>query len=107
VSTFYLLPPRPLAGDAVARFFHTLFPGLDWDSSARAALADAAAALAGSRPGFFVVFRDDLPHGEPPARALVDGFGAEPGDEVVEVLPAAAAGELTSRRWRLPGRAAA
>jgi hypothetical protein len=31
------------------------------------------------------VFREELPDGTTPADALRDGFGAEPGDEVVEV----------------------
>ena len=44
----------------------------------------------------------ELPAGEPPERALIDGYGATAGDEVVEVRPAARPGELSSRRWRIP-----
>jgi hypothetical protein len=100
VSTFYLLPPRPVLGDCVARFLQGFFPGLDWDAARRAELAEAVGAAAG-RADVYVVYRDDLPAGELPERALVDGFGARPGDEVVDVRPTARPGELAARRWRL------
>jgi hypothetical protein len=100
MSVFYLLPPRPLLGDRIAALLHGLFPGLDWDSAARVGLVETLAAAAEGR-GVYVVYRDDLPGGEPPARALRDGFGAEPGDEVVEVRPVGRGEELTARRWRL------
>ena len=40
---------------------------------------------AGWPPDVFLVPRDDLPDGEPVGAALAAGFGAEPGDRVVEV----------------------
>jgi hypothetical protein len=101
MSTFYLLPPRPLLGDRFADFLQTLFPGLDWDCDMRANLADALGEAACSRPGVFVVYREDLPDGEMPARALADGFGAESGDEVIEVRPGLSPREMTARRWRV------
>jgi hypothetical protein len=100
MSTFYLLPPRPLLGEQFAGFLQTFFPGLDWDTTARANLAELLGTTV-SQPGVFVVYRDDLPSGEGPARALMDGFGAEPGDEVVEVRPGARPGSVTAHRWRL------
>ncbi|HEY7310118.1 MAG TPA: hypothetical protein VH643_12220 [Gemmataceae bacterium] len=107
MSIFYLLPPRPFVGDRFADFLHTLFPGLDWDSSERASLAELLGDAAG-RPDVFVVFRDELPREEAPSRALIDGYGAEPGDEVVEVRPGGRPGEVHTRRWRIdpPARAA-
>jgi hypothetical protein len=47
--------------------------------------------------GAFVVYRDDLPLGEETALALADGFGAEPGDEVVEIT----LGGSAPRPWGL------
>ncbi len=76
-------------------------PGLDWDTTTRANLAEQVAAAATVHEDVFVVYRDDLPEGEPPARALADGFGAESGDEVVEVRPGPKPGELTARRWKV------
>jgi hypothetical protein len=107
VSTFYVLPPRPLLGDRVADFLHAVLPGLDWDDAMRTNLADAIAAAASVHEDVYVVFRDDVPAGEALARALADGFGAEAGDEVVEVRPDGTPGRLTSRRWRFGPREAA
>ncbi len=101
MSIFYLMPPRPFLGDRFADFLQTLFPGLAWDSSARTSLADMLGVAAGEREGVYVIYRDDLPREESPTRALVDGFGAESGDEVVEVRPGGRPGEVVTRRWRV------
>lgn len=101
MSLFYLLPPRPFLGDRFADFLQTLFPGMAWDSSTRLNLAELLGEAAGVRDGVYVIFREDLPLQESPAQALVDGFGAEPGDEVIEVRPSSRPGEVVSRRWRV------
>jgi hypothetical protein len=101
VSTFYLLPPRPLLGERFAGFLQSLFPGLDWDCSMRLNLAEALGDAASSHPDVFVVYREDLPEGDPPARALAEGFGAEAGDEVIEVRAGGSPGEMTARRWKV------
>jgi hypothetical protein len=102
VSTFYILPPRPVFGDRLAAFLHNFFPGLDWDAAARVELADAVAETAGTETDAYLVFRDELPQGERVARALMDGFGADEDDEVIEVR----AGESTVQRWRIGDRLA-
>ncbi len=101
MSIFYLMPPRPYLGDRFADFLQTFFPGLDWDSSSRTNLADLMGDAALERHGVFVVYRDDLPRDEAASRALRDGFGAEPGDEVIEIRPSGRAGEVVTRRWRV------
>ena len=101
MSTFYLLPPRPVLGERLAGFLQAILPGLDWDTATRTLLAESVAAAASARENVFVVYREDLPEGEPPARALADGYGAEAGDEVIEVRPSGGAGELTARRWKV------
>ncbi len=103
MAIFYLLPPRPFLGERFAGFLQAFFPGLDWDGAARAQLADIFGAAIAGRPDVYVVYREDLPAGETPARALVDGFGAEAGDEVVEVRPGARPGEMVARRWTVEG----
>ncbi|HEY7423174.1 MAG TPA: hypothetical protein VH682_02935 [Gemmataceae bacterium] len=103
MSIFYLMPPRPFLGDRFAAFLQTFFPGLDWDSSERASLAELLGDAADGRQDVYVVYRDDLPRDEPPTQALVNGFGAEPGDEVVEVRPGGRPGEMIARRWRVSG----
>lgn len=101
MSIFYLMPPRPFLGDRVADLLQTLFPGLAWDSRERLSLAELLGGTAAERSGVYVIYRDDLPRQETPAQALVDGFGAEPGDEVVEVRPGGRPGEVITRRWRV------
>jgi hypothetical protein len=101
MSTFYLLPPRPVLGDRLASFLQAILPGLDWDSGMRGNLAEAIGAAATVHQDVYVVYREDIPAGETPARALTDGFGAAAGDEVIEVRPGARAGEFASRRWRV------
>jgi len=101
MSIFYLMPPRPFLGDRFADFLQTLFPGLAWDSAGRASLAETLGEAAAARTDVYVIYREDLPREEAPAQALVDGFGAEAGDEVVEVRPGGRPGEVVTRRWRI------
>jgi hypothetical protein len=101
VSTFYLLPPRPLLADSFADFLGRFFPGLPFDAAARERLADLLGEAVRPHANVFVVYREELPPGEGLARALSDGFGAAHGDEVVEVRPGGRPGELSVRRWRL------
>ena len=101
MSIFYLMPPRPFLGDRFADFLHSLFPDLAWDSLQRLDLADQLGKIAGEREGIYVIYREDLPREESAAQALVDGHGAEPGDEVIEVRPGARPGEVMTRRWRI------
>jgi len=101
MSTFYLLPPRPVLGQRLADFLHLILPGLDWDAATRTNLASAIDAAASIHDGVYVVYREDLPADEHPADALTAAFGAEIGDEVIEVRSGVRAGELVTRRWRI------
>ena len=107
MSTFYLLPPRAAVGERFSAYLQGLFPGLRWDRAVWSNLADGLAAAVTCHPGVYVVYREELPEGEDAERALTDGFGAEPGDEVIELRPVGRAGELAVRRWQVGFRAAA
>jgi hypothetical protein len=100
MSTFYLLPPRAVLDDHLADSLHAFLPGLDLDVATRAHLGELLhRGLAGR--DVYLVHRDELPAGEPAERALVEGWGAAPGDEVVEVRPGPRPGVFVSRRWRI------
>lgn len=78
MATFYLLPPRACLDESVAAFLGKLLPGLpapSWDRFAEQVAC----------PGVYLVTRDELPEDELVTAALETGFGAEPGDRVVEV----------------------
>jgi hypothetical protein len=104
MATFYLLPPRALLADHLADWLNRAMPGVDWDVSSRRHLVELVS-VAAARPGLYLLHRDDLPVGEPAEQGLREAFGAEGGDEVVEVRMARP-GEFVSRRW-LIGQVAA
>ncbi len=98
MSTFYVLPPRPLPARPWAAFLSTLLPGLEGARFTWGDLAEALGTVLCPQDDVYLLHREDLPEGEDPADALVHGFGAEAGDEVVEVH---AGGGVSARRWRL------
>lgn len=100
MATFYLLPPRPILGERFARYLKTLFPGLDWGAGAWSDLADTLGGVAVGHPDVYVVFGEELPEGDHRAQALAESFGAEAGDEVIEIQPGTMPGQVTTRRWR-------
>jgi hypothetical protein len=99
MATFYLLPPRPFLGERFAGYLKTVFGGLEWSSRSWIDLAERLGEAVEEHPDVYVVYREDLPEGEDPALALTTGFGAETGDEVIEVQLAGRREAMTSRRW--------
>ncbi len=97
MATFYLLPPRPLLADKFADFLRSVLPDLKIERSDPAALSEFLEGMIGNQPAVYLVHREELPDGDEPTAALRDSFGAEPGDEVVEIRAG------TARRWRIAG----
>jgi hypothetical protein len=95
MATFYLLPPRACLEQALGDLFGKLLPGLALPADAWDAVAQQFAVAAGWHE-VFLVPRDEVPDGDP-VRALADGYGAEPGDRVVDVSLARSA-----RTWTIP-----
>lgn len=85
MATFYLLPPRACLDAAVGDLLSRFLPGLPSPAAAWDAILPTLAGKNGWPEDVFLVPRDDLPEGEAVADALTAGFGAEPGDHVVEV----------------------
>ena len=91
MATFYLLPPRALLGQ---KLLATL--GIhDLQLPLCVELAETLSKVV-EATGAYVVYRDDLPHGDDPAQSLRDGYGAEAGDEVIEIVF-----DREPRRWHL------
>lgn len=96
MATFYLLPPRDCLERAVGDLLGKLLPGLPLPAEAWDAVAQHLASIADWPADVFLVPRDELPEGDA-AAALAEGYGAEPGDRVVEVSLARPA-----RAWAIP-----
>ena len=97
MATFYLFPSRLTVGQRFGHFLAELFPGLHWERSDWADLAEALAVAGGTHLGVYVVFREDLADEADPDGCLCRDFGAEPGDRIVEILPA----NLGVSHWRI------
>jgi hypothetical protein len=105
MSTFYLLPPRRWLADHLTDCVGALLPGVAFDVAARQRLCALLLEAIGEE-NVLIIHREDLPAGEGIERALIDGCGAGPGDEIIEVRPGSRPGQLTSRRWRIVDTAA-
>ncbi len=105
MSTFYVLPPRACVRQCLEGLWDQLFPGLPWDPEAGAMLAEGMTAAASVRPDVFVVYPEELPEGEELGRGLVEAFGAEPGDRVIELRAGGTGGRWQARTWQVPALA--
>jgi hypothetical protein len=87
VATFLVLPPRELLEHAMTEFANRLLPGLPKPLG----LADVLLAhVVAAQPGAdrtYVVYREELPDAGDTLDVLVEAFGAEPGDRVLEFGP--------------------
>lgn len=101
MATFYLLPPRPLMAQHFVTFLQSVFPGLQWDTPTRQNLTEALEAAATCRPDVFVIFREDLPEEEPALVTLMEAYGAEEGDEVIDIQASEGSGRLVPRQWEV------
>lgn len=101
MSTFYVVPPRPELGKRFAELLTGLFPGTVWPREDWHDLAEALGAAAMSQDDIYVVYLEDLPEGPNLEARLVENFGAEPGDDVIEVSPGRNLAEIGVQRWRV------
>ena len=83
MADFYLLPPRPVIGEEVARLLRPFLPGLPISAADGVRFLDRL--TADSRGQAFIVHREDLPEGEDALQSLRDGYGAGSGDRVMQV----------------------
>ncbi len=101
MSTFYVLPSRPLLGQRFAEFLGDIFPGMAWQRDEWRELAETLAAELSRHADQYVVYREDMAEGAPLDETLARDFGAASGDEVVEVALGGRLAALATRRWRL------
>ena len=97
MATFYLLPSRAALGQRFGDFLAATFPGLSWKRGSWPDLAENLAAATAGESGVYVVFREDVADENDPEDSLARDFGAEPGDDIVEVHTPT----LVVRRWKM------
>ena len=96
MATFYLLPSRESLVAALGSFVGPLLPGLPLADDAWDRFAEHLSASGRWPADVFLIPRDDLPAEESVYESLVNGFGAEPGDRVIE------SGSNGSHLWVIP-----
>jgi hypothetical protein len=107
MATFYLLPPRPAFQDSLAQFVQSWLPGLTLPKTAAMELAEALGSHLSQQQDMFLIFREDLPDGARTDEALRDFFGANAGDNVIELRLGARPGDMIQRSWTLADVSAA
>ena len=91
MADFYLLSPRPLIGEEVAKLIRPYLPGMRVTAADGVRILEAV--VNASRTKALVIHREDLPEGEELVQALRDGFGAEAGDRITHISLGARPGE--------------
>jgi hypothetical protein len=107
MATFYVLPSRHLFGQRFAELFESLFPGVryspwDWPDLAETLAADVA-----GRGDVHVVYREDLDERVSLRDALMQHFGADLGDEIVEIQFGPGLNQFFHQQWSTEKRRAA
>jgi hypothetical protein len=95
MATFYVVPSRQLLGQHFAQLLAALFPGVSYTLWDWPDLAEAVAALVEGQETGFVVYREELDEQLSTRDALVQHFGADAGDEIIEV----SFGKSAHPRW--------
>jgi hypothetical protein len=84
MSTFLILPPRECLEQAVRQFTTRYFPGLNYPPAFTEVMIESLVASNGGANNCILLYREEL-LGEDLHAELVDGFGAEPMDTVIEI----------------------
>lgn len=104
MATFYILPPRERLEQAVVEFVMRALPGLEVTPAVCDALLAGLELEANRKEDAYFVHREDLIGHSHLLNDLVIGFGAEPGDTVLEVGCTAQGRPAAIRRMSVPSR---
>jgi hypothetical protein len=98
MATFYLIPPRECLEQAFADFLARVLPGVPVEHTVTETLLSAIEFEANRTDDVYLIHREDLPGGADVVTDLAVGFGAEPGDAVVDIGTPAAGRTAPVRR---------
>jgi hypothetical protein len=98
MATFYVLPAPEFLEQVYERHLRVLFPGLRWSANVLGQVVAQVSRAAASHAGVYLIQQNELPEDADLERTLIDGFGAEPGDEIIEMHAGPRLGEWRVRR---------
>lgn len=101
MTTFYILPPREHIEHAVAEFLNRLLPGVPAQPKLTRRFPDLIAAAHPRPEELFFIHREDMPGLGDVTEDLTRCFGAEEGDEVVEIGPSSGLNPARVQRWTI------
>jgi hypothetical protein len=104
MATFVVIPPRECLENALAEFLGRWLPGVKSSPAVSEALLASLEFEANRIDDTYFVHREDLPGQRDTAGDLIDLFGAEPGDHILEIGHASAGKPAAVRRCTLKGR---
>ena len=104
MATFFVIPPRECLEQAVAEFLARVLPGLPAEPTVTDSLLAAVEFEANRAGDVYLVHREDLPGGRDVVNDLIDAFGAERGDSVVEIGNSSAGRAAAVRKCQVLGR---
>lgn len=84
MAVFYVLPPRRVVAERWRHFWKSILPGAEIPPVPESYFDQLTDSLS-CRPNTYLVFREDLPDATDVVGSLQDAFGAEVGDQLVEV----------------------
>lgn len=105
MAVFYVLPPRRLLGECLAKLLRPYVPGVAISQEACADLVDSLVTGSPEVDETYVIYREDLPDDEDVNEILRDGYGAEAGDRIVQVAVGPRPDEPRVKIWQLAAAA--
>ena len=98
MATFFVIPPRECLEQSLVGFLGRVLPGVPSSPAVVEALLGALELEANRADDTYFIHREDLAGFDDPVRELIESFGAESGDRIVEIGAAPASRAATVRR---------
>jgi hypothetical protein len=106
MATFVVIPPRECLENALAEFVGRVLPGVKMSPAVSEAFLASLEFEANRNDDTYFVHREDLPGQRDTVGDLIDLYGAEAGDHIVEIGNAAGGKPATTRRCSVKVRGA-
>lgn len=107
MATFYVLPSRNLFGQRFGELFGSLFPGTQYSPWDWPELAESLAGLVEGHADAHLVYREDLDEQISVKDALLQHFGADVDDEIIEIQFGPGLNQFFHQPWATEKRRAA